>query len=105
VQIPLFNPNAVYSGSTERSQPASGELAKSFIIAPGTVAPATNATSGVVQGVNLTQRMALSLLQYQGASYDQPDSKNLRAIEAYRSVDLAPKREQLSQMLGIDLYA
>ncbi|GAA5219312.1 hypothetical protein ACFSJ3_18985 [Corallincola platygyrae] len=51
------------------------------------------------------QQLALQLLQSQSTSYDQPSNRNLRAVDAYRQVDEAPKREELSNILGVDLYA
>lgn len=37
--------------------------------------------------------------------YDRPSKQNLTAVDSYQSVNNMAKREQVQQMLGVDLFA
>ncbi|MDZ7903323.1 MAG: hypothetical protein U5L01_12620 [Rheinheimera sp.] len=37
--------------------------------------------------------------------YDEPDGRTQKALDAYQSLASQQKREQLQQMLSVDLYA
>ncbi|TAA48613.1 MULTISPECIES: hypothetical protein [Corallincola] len=102
MQISSINPFFAYSGPAVPKTASGNETKASVSSAAADVAPV-----GSTQGASVAdqQQLALSLLQAQATSYDQPSSKNLRAVDVYQDIDSTPQREQLSSMLGIDLYA
>ena len=80
----------------------------------GSIAPLRPQSSEAVAETTTSQRQSSSgvVLMQAGAeeeaerlSYDQPSGRQNKALVAYDSVALQQKREQLQQMLHVDLYA
>ena len=67
------------------------------------VAEATTSERQRSNGVVLMQEGAEE--EAERLSYDQPSGRQNKALFAYDSVALQQKREQLQQMLHVDLYA
>ena len=93
-------------------------LQQSTAVGLGSIAPLRPQSSEVVAETAASQRQSQSqssngvVLMQAGAeeeaerlSYDQPSGRQNKALVAYDSVALQQKREQLQQMLHVDLYA
>ena len=93
-------------------------LQQSTAVGLGSIAPLRPQSSEVVAETATSQRQSQGqssngvVLMQAGAeeeaerlSYDQPSGRQNKALVAYDSVALQQKREQLQQMLHVDLYA
>lgn len=91
-------------------------LQQSTAVGLGSIAPLRPQSSEVVAETAASQSQGQSsngvVLMQAGAeeeaerlSYDQPSGRQNKALVAYDSVALQQKREQLQQMLHVDLYA
>ena len=93
-------------------------LQQSTAVGLGSIAPLRRQSSEVVAETAASQRQRQGqssngvVLMQAGAeeeaerlSYDQPSGRQNKALAAYDSVALQQKREQLQQMLHVDLYA
>ena len=74
--------------------------------------PRPQSTDAVAESTSQRQTSSGVVLMEEGAeeeaerlSYDQPSGRQNKALFAYDSVALQQKREQLQQMLHVDLYA
>lgn len=97
-------------------------LQQSTAVGLGSIAPLRPQSSEVVAETASSQRQSQGQGQSQSSngvvlmqagaeeeaerlSYDQPSGRQNKALVAYDSVALQQKREQLQQMLHVDLYA
>ena len=91
-------------------------LQQSTAVGLGSITPLRPQSSEVVAETATSQRQGQSsngvVLMQAGAeeeaerlSYDQPSGRQNKALVAYDSVALQQKREQLQQMMHVDLYA
>ena len=79
----------------------------------GAISPAITNRSGAIKEEQQEQRQPTSvLLMADGAeeaaerlSYDQPSGREGRAVSAYQSIARQEKRDELQQMLRLDIYA
>ncbi len=89
-------------------------LQQSTAVGLGSITPLRPQSSEAVAETTTSQRQRSNgvVLMQAGAeeeaerlSYDQPSGRQNKALVAYDSVALQQKREQLQQMLHVDLYA
>jgi len=89
-------------------------LQQSTAVGLGSITPLRPQSSEIVAEAATSQRQSSNgvVLMQAGAeeeaerlSYDQPSGRQNKALVAYDSVALQQKREQLQQMLHVDLYA
>lgn len=79
----------------------------------GAISPSVTHSAGAVKDKQQEQRTPPSvLLMAEGAeeaaerlSYDQPSGREGRALNAYQSIARQEKRDELQQMLRLDIYA
>ena len=89
-------------------------LQQSTAVGLGSITPLRPQSSESVTEAATSQRQSSNgvVLMQAGAeeeaerlSYDQPSGRQNKALVAYDSVALQQKREQLQQMMHVDLYA
>ncbi len=71
----------------------------------------TNATNQTTQVTKVAQAVAHSVKHLSGADvaraqvqYDLPEGRSKKALEAYMDVMNRAKREELEQLLGVDIF-
>ncbi|MGL4753665.1 MAG: hypothetical protein ACRCXB_14895 [Aeromonadaceae bacterium] len=73
--------------------------------ASATARPASSEQHSATSRADVVQVDAAATEEAERLSYDQPDGRQGRAVYAYQSVSMQPRREALQQMLKVDLYA
>ncbi|MGF1786207.1 hypothetical protein L4D00_10455 [Photobacterium swingsii] len=79
---------------TPTSQPATEPTAVSKAVA-----------KGVAPSVSSAEQSALIQEAHGHIQYDQPDGKHRDAVSSYLNVMHQNKRDELSAMIGVDIYA
>ncbi|WP_318434352.1 hypothetical protein [Photobacterium leiognathi] len=73
------------------------ESAKQTASASEAVSPVYSSLSSVAQSPELANQ------EYRQLQYDRPDGKHQKALTAYMDVMLHSRKEQLSNLIGIDM--
>ncbi|OAN18477.1 hypothetical protein A3K86_06210 [Photobacterium jeanii] len=94
--------------SINRLPPSINPQPKPRVSKTPTSRPATEPTpvsKAVTQSVRSADHAALLQEAHSHIQYDQPDGKHREAVDSYLDVMHHNKREALSAMIGVDVYA
>lgn len=80
------------------------QKAKRKANAKAQVESSTNTSVVVSQVARSIQQLSDSELEQAQLAYDLPNGRSRKALEQYWSVMTQAKREELAQLLGIDIY-